>query len=133
VQLIFIEEASLQHVNVLCDDKRLLQVLSNLLSNAVKFSPDHGQVQIDCVGSGLDNQTIKVMISDQGPGIPAGFHSRIFQKFSQADSSDVRLKGGTGLGLAISRELIEQMGGTIGFTSEAGQGACFYIELPVVS
>jgi signal transduction histidine kinase len=53
------------------------------------------------------------------------------EKFSQADSSDTRKKGGTGLGLAITKELVEQMGGMVGFDSDAGKGACFYFELPV--
>ena len=66
-----------------------------------------------------------------GVGIDPKFHPRIFQKFSQADSSDTRNQGGTGLGLAISRELIERMDGSIDFTSAVGQGSTFYFELPV--
>ncbi|MBU0801358.1 MAG: hypothetical protein KKE80_06230, partial [Gammaproteobacteria bacterium] len=61
----------------------------------------------------------------------AEFRKRIFQKFSQADSSDTRQKGGTGLGLAISKELIERMSGMVGFESLPGDGASFYFELPV--
>ncbi len=131
ITLIFSGKPEFEYANVSCDVRRLLQVLSHLLSNAIKYSPDDGQVLIDCVFSGQNNEEIKITITDQGPGIPAEFHQRLFQKFSQADSSDVRLKGGTGLGLAVSRELIEQMGGKIGFTSILGQGACFYITLPV--
>jgi DNA-binding response OmpR family regulator len=72
-----------------------------------------------------------VEVNDHGQGIPADFQHRIFQKFSQADASDTRQKGGTGLGLAISRELIERMGGRMGFESEEGQGARFFFELPL--
>ena len=61
----------------------------------------------------LENR-IKITVSDQGPGIPPEFQERLFQKFSQADSSDTRSKGGTGLGLNISRTLVEKMGGRIG-------------------
>ena len=74
---------------------------------------------------------IRILVSDQGQGIPAEFRDRIFQKFSQADSSDRRAKGGTGLGLAITRELMHAMDGDVGFDSEEGHGACFWLSLPV--
>jgi CheY-like chemotaxis protein len=73
---------------------------------------------------------VRVEVRDHGPGIPAAFRKRIFQKFSQADASDTRQKGGTGLGLSISRAIIERLGGYIGFESEPGQGATFFFELP---
>ena len=109
------------------DAHRLMQVLSNLLSNAIKYSPDNGTVEVAVQN---DQQTVRITVTDHGPGIPAEFRSRIFQKFSQADSSDTRQKGGTGLGLAIARGLVERMGGKIGFDSVEGQGASFHIEFP---
>ncbi len=116
-------------LNVNVDAGRLVQVLSNLLSNAIKFSPDQGQVEVVI---SRNAEWVRVCVSDHGPGIPLAFRERIFQKFSQADSSDTRAKGGTGLGLVISKELVERMGGKIGFDSVAGQGANFYIDLPVL-
>ena len=113
-------------LNVNVDGDRLQQVLANLLSNAAKFSPPGGVVNI---AVRVDEVRVRVTVTDQGKGIPAEFRERIFQKFSQADSSDSRQLGGTGLGLAISKELIEQMHGTIGFESEEGKGASFYFEL----
>ena len=110
------------------DSQRLLQVLSNLLSNAVKYSPEGGTVDVAVRQVGCQ---VRVEVADHGPGIPAEFRSRIFQKFSQADSSDTRQKGGTGLGLAITKELVERMGGRIGFESEEDKGTCFYFELPL--
>ena len=78
------------------------------------------------------DSSIRITVTDHGPGIPAEFHSRIFQKFSQADATDARQKGGTGLGLAITREFVERMGGHIGFASIEGQGASFNVDFPVV-
>ena len=115
-------------VSVHADANRLQQVLSNLLSNAAKFSPPHSQVEIALE---LRGDQVRVEVIDHGSGVPEAFHSRIFQKFAQADSADTRKQGGTGLGLAISKELIEQMGGEIGFHSTAGGGATFYFELPL--
>lgn len=113
-------------VNV--DGQRLLQVMSNLLSNAIKFSPDDGVVEVSVRRHG--EAAVRVTVRDHGPGIPDEFRARIFEKFSQADSSDTRQKGGTGLGLAITRELIERMGGEIGFDSSPGDGTRFHFDLP---
>lgn len=111
------------------DEQRFQQILANYLSNAAKFSPSGGTVR---VGVENDDNRVRIHIRDDGPGIPAEFRSRIFEKFSQADSSDTRQKGGTGLGLAIAKELAEKMSGQVGFDSVEGQGAVFYLDLPRV-
>ncbi len=118
--------AAAPDAEVSVDSQRLMQAMSNLLSNAIKYSPDQGTVEI-----AVEQQDawVRVSVKDRGPGIPAEFYARIFQKFSQADSSDTRQKGGTGLGLAIAREMMGCMGGTIGFESVEGAGATFFIEL----
>lgn len=117
--------------NVEVDDFRLQQVLGNLLSNAVKFSPPQSSVSVWAEHS--EPGWIKLNVCDQGPGISPEVRPRLFQKFSQGDSSDRRRHGGTGLGLAISRQLITLMKGHVGFDSVPGEGATFWIELPLQS
>lgn len=112
---------------VTVDAQRLLQVLANYLSNAAKFSPINDRVTVN-VDARFGNA--RVTVTDKGPGIPDNFRGRLFQKFSQADSSDTRQKGGTGLGLAICKEIIERMGGKVGVDSTPGEGASFYFDLP---
>lgn len=114
---------------VTADPMRLQQVLSNLLSNALKFSPAGSQVLLSAQALGGQ---IRILVVDQGPGVPAEFVDRLFEKFSQADASDRRQKGGTGLGLAISKELMERMGGCIGFYPRPGGGSVFWVELPAL-
>lgn len=109
------------------DEARTQQVLSHLLSNAAKFSPAHSVVDI-VIAKHLNH--IKISVIDHGTGIAPEFKAAIFNRFTQADSSSTRQKDGSGIGLSISKELIEKMGGKIGFTSHLGQGSCFYIELP---
>ncbi|WP_338849355.1 ATP-binding protein [Massilia sp. W12] len=109
------------------DAMRFMQVMANLLSNAAKFSPPNGVVEVRI--SSRDDM-LRVEVTDHGSGIGPEFKAKIFQKFSQQDSSDTRAKGGAGLGLAISKALIEQMGGIIGFDSIPQQATTFHIELP---
>ncbi len=114
-------------LRVQVDSDRLAQVVTNLLSNAMKYSPPGGVVEVHVKRGGLG---VRVEVRDHGPGVPEEFRNRIFQKFSQADSSDTRQKGGTGLGLNISRAIVERLGGSVGFDSQAGMGSTFFFELP---
>jgi PAS domain S-box-containing protein len=109
------------------DSDRLNQVLTNLLSNAAKFSPKGDVVTISAnrVGGRL-----RISVTDHGPGIPPEFRDRIFQKFSQADSSDRRAKGGTGLGLNISKAIVEKHNGSLSFETETGRKTTFHVDLP---
>lgn len=118
-----------EEVVVRVEKQRMMQVLDNLLSNAAKFSLSGGVVEVAVRKMG---ERVRVEVVDHGPGIPEAFRQRIFQKFSQADSSDTRQKGGTGLGLAITKELVERMHGQISFESIIGAGTTFIVELPVV-
>lgn len=110
------------------DSDRMMQAITNLLSNAAKYSPAGG-----CVDVTLENgNLLRLAVRDHGPGIPEEFQARIFQKFSQADSSDTRRKAGTGLGLAITRSLVKSMGGRIGYDTSAA-GTTFWIDLPEIT
>ena len=119
--------AALPGAKLHADSDRLMQVLTNLISNACKFSPAGGSVDIALSRQGA---RIRVAVIDYGPGIPEEFRPRIFQKFSQADASNVKQKGGTGLGLSISKAIVEGLGGEIGFETGAQTGSTFYFYLP---
>jgi len=110
------------------DGDRLTQVVANLLSNAAKFSPRGGTVEISV--ERLDG-TVRIAVSDRGPGISEEYRPRIFERFSQGDSSDTRTKGGTGLGLNITRAIVERHSGQISFDTELGVGTTFRVDLPL--
>lgn len=114
-------------ITAVFDSLRLQQVLTNYLSNACKFSPPGSSILLRVDAT---DELVRISVCDRGCGIPAAFQSRIFQKFSQADASSTRQQGGTGLGLAISKELMERMGGRVGFDSPAEGGSTFWFELP---
>jgi signal transduction histidine kinase/CheY-like chemotaxis protein len=118
------------------DPLRLRQVLVNLLSNAVKFT-ERGHVRLAVGltqrrGQPPEEQAVlRFEVCDTGVGMDAEQLGRLFQEFTQADSSITRRYGGTGLGLSISRRLVELMGGTLRANSQPGRGATFTVELPV--
>jgi len=110
------------------DPSRFNQALVNLLSNAAKFSPEGDTVTITLEKKSA--RRFQVAVADNGPGIPDSFKPRLFQKFSQADSSATRARGGTGLGLSITKSIIEAFDGTVSFDSTEGEGATFFLKLP---
>lgn len=121
-------ELELEHTDsaqgVLCDSRRIEQVLTNLLDNALKFTPEGAViVRID----GTPSRVI-CTVTDSGPGIPLSFHQQVFDKFFSVGSPDG--KQGVGLGLAISRGIVEAHGGRMWVESRRGSGATFGFELP---
>ncbi len=121
---------------VVGDAGRLKQVLLNLVGNAIKFT-ERGSitVAVEAVGCGDRMATVRFTVADTGIGIDASMRQRLFQVFTQADSSMSRRSGGTGLGLAISQRLVERMHGLITVRSEPGQGSEFRFDvtLPVAA
>jgi len=114
------------------DPNRLRQVLLNLLSNAIKFT-ERGEVAVEFSSRGQSGLTplLHCSVRDTGIGLSDKARQKLFQPFTQADSSTTRRYGGTGLGLAICRKLVELMGGTIGVTSAEGMGSTFWFDVPL--
>jgi signal transduction histidine kinase len=110
-----------------CDGQRVRQVLLNLLSNAAKFT-EQGKVDLSVERSG--DGWVRCAVRDNGIGMSAEQVDRLFEPFSQGDSSTSRKYGGTGLGLSISLRFVEMLGGHITVESELGEGSCFTVWLP---
>ncbi|MDR3536777.1 MAG: ATP-binding protein [Acetobacteraceae bacterium] len=111
---------------VMGDPFRLRQVLLNLLGNAVKFT-EQGSVELTAAAAA--DGAVRIAVADTGIGMSQETQARLFQKFTQADSSITRRFGGSGLGLAITRELVTLMGGQIDVKSAPGKGSCFTVTL----
>ena len=123
------------------DQMRIRQLLTNLINNAIKFTPE-GSVTVtvtrmdaptrgDAEGAPAAPARLRFSVRDTGEGIAPEVLERLFQPFTQADSSITRRHGGTGLGLSIVRQMTEGMGGRVGVESRLGEGALFWFELPV--
>ena len=120
------------------DAPRLRQIVVNLVNNAIKFSsgrerPGRVSVRAELAESGDGQAIVEISVADNGIGIDEAVQARLFQPFSQADSSTTRHFGGTGLGLAIARNLVELMGGEITVRSVPGKGSTFTVRLPCIA
>jgi signal transduction histidine kinase len=112
---------------VRADPDRLAQVVANLLSNAIKFSPADNEVVVAIERLG---NIVRLSVRDHGPGIAADFKPHIFERFAQADATNARQKGGTGLGLSIVKQIVDRLGGKVGFDDARGGGTVFHVDLP---
>jgi len=115
---------------IMGDQVRIKQIIFNLLSNAIKFTPEKGTIHLDTKLNNSNNQ-ICIAISDTGIGIPQSKIARIFEAFSQQDSTTTRKYGGTGLGLSITSSLIKKMGGVLEVESIVKKGSTFTIKFPL--
>jgi two-component system sensor histidine kinase VicK len=124
---IFNEE---QQIMVLMDKDGIEQVLLNVLTNAIKYTKEGGRIDIDAF---VADRTGKIIVSDNGIGIPEKEVSRVFERFFRVDKARSRAMGGTGLGLAISKQIIEEHEGTIELESKEEKGTKVTITLPLVA
>ncbi|EMI22363.1 protein containing ATP-binding region, ATPase-like protein [Rhodopirellula maiorica SM1] len=117
---------------ILGDPARLRQIIMNLIGNAIKFT-EQGYISLTITTLHVDSgeDLLSIEVQDSGIGIPVNQQDKVFESFSQADSSTTRRYGGTGLGLAICRELAERMQGTIELRSVVGVGSTFTLLLPL--
>jgi len=113
---------------VSADPGKLNQILLNLLTNGVKYSHENGSVSVEARTTG---ELVEIWINDAGIGIAKEDQGKVFQRFTQIDSSATRSQGGTGLGLAIVKELVELHGGTIRLQSKLGKGSSFIFTMPI--
>jgi len=125
-----IQSRCLDNIKVRADRTRLKQVVLNLLSNAVKYNREGGQVNLKAQLDG-DN-TLRLLISDTGNGVPSERLNELFEPFNRLDAEATDVEG-TGIGLTISRRIMELMGGSIGADSEVGVGSTFWLDLPLAS
>ncbi|WP_224997425.1 PAS domain-containing sensor histidine kinase [Cesiribacter sp. SM1] len=120
-------QCSHEKIYLQVDDIKFRQVINNLISNALKFTPDGGQIAL----SVEDRQaSVLFSIADNGIGIPARFHERLFDKFTNARRKGLKGEPSVGLGMSIVKTIVEWHGGSIWFESEENKGSTFYIELP---
>lgn len=108
------------------DRDRLSQVVTNLLSNAIKFSPADDEVVVAIEDR---PEFVRISVSNHGVGIPAEFKPRMFERFAQADATTTRQKGGSGLGLSIVRQIVDRLGGEVGFSDAPGE-TTFHVDIP---
>ena len=118
---------SAERVEVVLDSSKIMQVIRNLLSNAIKFSPEQGIIELQLC---CQDSTVRVTVSDRGPGIPEEELDAVFDKFMQSSKTKTGA-GGTGLGLAICREIISAHHGRIWVENRSEGGATFFMELPL--
>ncbi|MBM3492884.1 MAG: HAMP domain-containing histidine kinase [Armatimonadetes bacterium] len=116
------------NIGVQADRELVRRVMVNLLGNALKFAPRNGKIAVAVERSG--RATIKVSVTDNGPGIPVEHQLRIFEKFHQVGNGESNGLPSTGLGLTFCKMAIEVQGGNIGVQSAVGQGSTFYFTLP---
>ena len=134
-QIVIESEIKIQSEKIWGDRERLQQIVWNLLTNAIKFSTTGGMIQVRVEPVEEHGERfVAIKVIDQGKGIRPEFLPKLFERFSQADSSSIRIHGGLGLGLAIVRDLVQLQSGTVRAESEGiDKGATFTALFPIKS
>ena len=129
--IILQEGAALGEGRIRGERSLLRTALMNVLHNAIKFSPESGIVRISYRWSKSHPRLLQLRVEDEGPGIAAGEHERVFERFFTSSARETAVHSGTGLGLSVTKLIIERLGGSIHFDAESGNGAQCLIELPI--
>jgi len=111
------------------DRDLLWRVVVNLLDNAIKYAPEKSKIEV--AACSMDNKTVRISVTDAGPGIPPADRLRIFEKFTRVNDAEHMARKGTGLGLTFCRMAVEAHGGSIWIDAgTSGVGCCIHVELP---
>ena len=113
---------------IMADPNRFMQIMSNLVSNAIKFSPNDRFVTISSI---VEDEKVRLMVTDEGPGIPADEQNALFEPFSKLTPRPTNGESSTGLGLSIVKELVLLHKGTVGVDSVENNGCTFWVEMPL--
>lgn len=114
------------------DPKRLEQVMTNLIDNAIKYCPNHSTITVSWSREEIDVPSIVLRVADNGPGIPAKYIDRLFERFYRLDKGRSREMGGTGLGLSIVKHIMQRHNGSVTVESSMGSGTTFICRFPAL-
>ncbi|MPQ43189.1 sensor histidine kinase [Clostridium tarantellae] len=128
INIIF--DTEIEELEIKCDPEKIERVILNLLSNAVKFTPEYGNI---FVYVSLENEYVKIMVKDDGIGVPSHMKDFIFERFMQTDKSLNRNQEGSGIGLALVKSIIELSGGQVYLNLKVKKGSEFIVKLPNVN
>jgi len=126
VDLLF--DTDVEEKLIACDPDKIERIILNLLSNAVKFTKSGGHISVNVYER---EETVEIIVSDTGIGIPRDMQELVFQRFRQVDTSLTKEKEGSGIGLSLVKSLVDMHGGNISLESEYGKGSKFIVQLPV--